>query len=359
MVSTRVMCFRWGVFEMNRQFIIINNRAYDAITGLPLDDMGLSDDTASQPSAVSPSARGIKTKSIHQSATQSSTTLSRRYTPRPAHTTNTPAHQPESTPANEESFAKINHFATKKPAPVTQHQQTPIQVDRPAQAHPVVERAKGKQIDFSAPRNKRLKQQQMTMQNSQIAGSPAKNSPKPARELKNEAIQRALSQEIDSQKTTSTKTRKKFFSGWSKVVPAGLAIMLLGGYLTYLSMPNISIRMASVQSGINAKYPNYQPNGYSLSGPIALKDGEVSMKFAYADGNQSYTLTQQKSNWDSSAVRQYVDSKNQNAIITQSNGLTIYTYDNNAAWVNGGVLYTLVGDAPLSNNQIQRIATSM
>ena len=344
---------------MNRQFIIINNRAYDAITGLPLDDMGLSDDTASQPSAVSPSARGIKTKSIHQSTTQSSTTLSRRYTPRPAHTTNTPAHQPESTPANEESFAKINHFATKKPAPVTQHQQTPIQVDRPAQAHPVIERAKGKQIDFSAPRNKRLKQQQMTMQNSQITGSPAKNSPKPARELKNEAIQRALSQEIDSQKTTSTKTRKKFFSGWSKVVPAGLAIMLLGGYLTYLSMPNISIRMASVQSGINAKYPNYQPNGYSLSGPIALKDGEVSMKFAYADGNQSYTLTQQKSNWDSSAVRQYVDSKNQNAIITQSNGLTIYTYDNNAAWVNGGVLYTLVGDAPLSNNQIQRIATSM
>lgn len=343
---------------MNKQFIIINNRAYDTITGLPIGNTQLSD-LEDQASTDPRPTRGIKTKSIHQSYTQSSTTLSRRHTPRPKYAIND--HQAVLKSIGSKDFAKINHFATQKSTPAIQPQQTPTQIDRPAQPHPIIERVKGKQIDFSAPRNKRFKQQKLAMQNTQESSLLSKNSPKPARELKNEAIHRVLQQDINSQKISSarSKSHKKFFSGWSKILPAGLAIMLLGGYLTFLSMPNISIRMASIQSGVNAKYPNYQPNGYTLSGPIALKNGEVSMKFAYADGNQSYTLTQQKSNWDSSAVRQYVDSKNQNAIITQSNGLTIYTYDNNAAWVNGGVLYTLEGDAPLSSNQIQRIATSM
>ena len=40
-------------------------------------------------------------------------------------------------------------------------------------------------------------------------------------------------------------------------------------------------------------------------------------------------------------------------------GLTIYTYGTDAAWVNGGVLYTVEGSANLSNEQIRRIATSL
>ena len=41
------------------------------------------------------------------------------------------------------------------------------------------------------------------------------------------------------------------------------------------------------------------------------------------------------------------------------NGLTIYTYGPNAAWVNDGILYTVSGDARLSTDQIERIAISM
>jgi hypothetical protein len=39
--------------------------------------------------------------------------------------------------------------------------------------------------------------------------------------------------------------------------------------------------------------------------------------------------------------------------------LTIYTYADNAAWVNNGVLYTIKANTTLSNDQIQRIATSL
>jgi hypothetical protein len=42
-----------------------------------------------------------------------------------------------------------------------------------------------------------------------------------------------------------------------------------------------------------------------------------------------------------------------------ANGLTIYTFGDKAAWVNGGVLHTIDSNTPLSNDQISRIASSM
>jgi hypothetical protein len=85
------------------------------------------------------------------------------------------------------------------------------------------------------------------------------------------------------------------------------------------------------------------------------------MKFAANAGPQSYTLAQTRSGWDSSAVlTNYVEPKTGSQYnTTTTNGLTIYTYDNAAAWVNAGILYTISGDAPLSSDQIQRIATSL
>jgi hypothetical protein len=56
----------------------------------------------------------------------------------------------------------------------------------------------------------------------------------------------------------------------------------------------------------------------------------------------------------------YVKEKaGDNYITYNERGLTIYTYNSNAAWVNNGVLYTIDGDAPLSSDQIRRIATSL
>ena len=143
------------------------------------------------------------------------------------------------------------------------------------------------------------------------------------------------------------------------IAGAMVALLAFGGYLTYLSMPNISIKMAAVQSGINAKYPGYKPDGYALNGPIKFKSGEVSMKYAYADGSSEYTLTQQKSNWDSAAVKEYFTEKSKSPTTTMVDGLTIYSSGKNAVWVNGGILYQITGSANLSNEQIQKIATSL
>jgi hypothetical protein len=179
--------------------------------------------------------------------------------------------------------------------------------------------------------------------------------------IKNEAIKEALQKAPAKKDTPHTHPKKKKWSRTFSVASASLAILLLGGYFTYLNMPSLSVRVAAAQAGVDASYPDYRPDGYGLSGPVAYTDGQVSMKFAANAGPQNYTIDQAKSGWDSSAVLDnYVKKKaGENYITYNERGLTIYTFDGNAAWVNGGILYTITGDAPLSSDQIRRIATSM
>jgi hypothetical protein len=187
------------------------------------------------------------------------------------------------------------------------------------------------------------------------------HAPKPSHIIKQETLQAALdnapSKTDKPAKTKRTRKTPRFVS----IASASLALLLLGGYFTYLNMPNLSVRVAAAQAGINASYPEYRPDGYSLRGPIGYNEGQVTMKFAANAGPQGYTISQTKSSWDSSALLEnYVKEKvgaNHNTVTER--GLTIYTFDNNAAWVNGGILYTINGDAPLSSDQIRRIAVSM
>lgn len=358
----------------SRNYVIINNRAYDPVTGLPVDSVDVASLQAPVVAPVAPPTqpqRGAGMSKIHR-ANQHSQTLSRRYVKRPL-----TLEASASSPAAQSMVAayspmSLQQFTVQKAQPVQKFGQ-PAQAqasqqrraDLPAQAHPVVQRATTKSIDIAAPQRQRVGLQQKQSldtrtQQTQQAPAQAKQL-KSAPALKNEAILEAMNREMAPVKKTRAK-KQRSSSKWARFMSlstASLAIVMLAGYFTYLNMPNLSLRMAAVQSGIDAKYPGYSPDGYALSGPIDFKDGEVSMRFAYADNVRKFTLTQQKSSWDSTAVRQYVDSRSQNAATTQIDGLTIYTYEGNAAWVNGGILYTLSGDAPLSNEQIQRIATSM
>ena len=119
--------------------------------------------------------------------------------------------------------------------------------------------------------------------------------------------------------------------------------------------------MAAAQAGIDASYPSYQPDGYKLYGPVAFSDGEVRMKFTANTGSTGFALTQSRSGWDSGALLEnYVKEKSNGDYTTsQEKGITVYSYQGSAAWVSGGILYTIDGDAPLSPHQIRKIATSV
>lgn len=186
---------------------------------------------------------------------------------------------------------------------------------------------------------------------------------KPSQVLKKEAIDKALSSAKTTKKHKLTKTRARRSRRTQRLgmLTGGLAVLLIGAYFTYLSMPALSVRVAASQAGINASYPGYHPDGYRLDGPVAYSPGQVSLQFASNGGGREFTLAQTNSNWDSSAVLEnYVQPKvGDEYSINRAGGLTIYTYGTDAAWVSGGILYTVSGNAPLSPQQISSIATSM
>lgn len=177
-----------------------------------------------------------------------------------------------------------------------------------------------------------------------------------AREIKHAAMGKALANAKPDTSSVKQPRRRAM-----NVAAASLGVLLIAGYFTYVNMPNLSVRVAAAQAGIDASYPEYRPVGYRLNGPIAYQQGQVSMKFASNSGPLAFALNQSKSSWDSSALlEKYVDPRSDGKYATYSDaGLTIYTYGTDAAWVNGGVLYTVEGTATLSNEQIRRIATSM
>jgi len=319
---------------MSEKTVSVKGTVYDKRTGMPLH-----------------LERGEQhTKNAQQvhHVLQKSKTLNRKYvkldkvepvhiqpTPQPivAHTIS--AHRPSVTPHVVTPVKGVTHF-TSTAAPVHHHK---VISDIGPAPHALAINASRK-----------------------LAKAPVQTLIKPSQIIKQEAIAKAMAKtpaKSDRQETPPSRHPKmKRFAG---LATASFAILMLGGYFTYLSMPSISTRVAASQAGIAASYPNYQPTGYSLSGAVAYQQGRVTMTFAANAGPSTYTLEQTKSGWDSSAVLDsYVKPKaGDNYETTTSNGLTIYTYDGSAAWVNRGIFYTISGDAPLSDDQIQRIATSL
>jgi len=326
----------------SKNYVVINGRAYNTVTGMVMDDIKIEKSEIEKEQSIS--KRGTSVSNIHAAHVQKSSTLNRRHVKMPQRTPL--AAKPQKARVDVKQHVAVKKFSTpivSKPAPQK------ITVNRPSETHPVTRRAQ--QRPLSVNTKLRKERQPLAMNNNPlVAVAPQKID---------EAIEKALSNEIISNKKARRRQKKGGALRWLNTFSVGFAVMLLGGYLTYLSMPNISIKMAAVQSGIDAKYPGYKPDGYALNGPIKFKSGEVSMKYAYADGSSGYTITQQKSGWNSSAVKEFFSEKHKNPNTTMIDGLTIYSGGKEAAWVNGGILYQISGDANLSSSQIEKIATSL
>jgi hypothetical protein len=183
---------------------------------------------------------------------------------------------------------------------------------------------------------------------------------KSAKTIKNEAITEAL-----SKTTKPKKQRNNFFIRNKKYVnifSICVAILIIAGGLIYMNINNISFHIASMQAGISATYPEYYPDGYSIDGPVSYSNGEVTINFRANTGDSKFVIKQSKSLFDESALKIQVDKdSNYQTSESQEGGLTIYTYNdnNNAEWVNGGILYSITGNAKLSSDQIRQIATNL
>ena len=141
------------------------------------------------------------------------------------------------------------------------------------------------------------------------------------------------------------------------------SILVIGGLaaFVYFNMPDISVRVAAMQTGIEASYPSSVPRGYSLSNVTSDKDGIVTIGFTNSEG-AAFNLTEEKSTWDSTALlNNYVKKTFPSDYATiREQGITIYYRGGNAAWVNGGMLYKInCTSGGLTKEQVRNIATSM
>lgn len=143
-------------------------------------------------------------------------------------------------------------------------------------------------------------------------------------------------------------------------VMAGIgAFLLVAGFIGYLNLPAMELRIASMRAGFHAQMPDYKPTGYALVGDIESGDGKIAMSFR--SGDSTYTITQEASDWNSTTLldQNTVDRGTPSQTI-QSKGRTIYIYDDTSAtWVNGGVRYEITGNATLDADELVALATSM
>lgn len=140
-----------------------------------------------------------------------------------------------------------------------------------------------------------------------------------------------------------------------------MVILLLAGYVAYLNIPSISLKVAANRAGFAASLPS-TPSGYRLNGPIAYSPGQVTINFKSNTDERRFSLVQQPTTWDSVALLEnHVTRQSEDYSTYQDRGLTIYIYDgNNAAWVNGGKMYIVQAkNASLTSNQILQMASSM
>jgi hypothetical protein len=127
-------------------------------------------------------------------------------------------------------------------------------------------------------------------------------------------------------------------------------------------MPDLSVQVASMQAGIDAKYPSFIPSGFQLSGVSTDKSGPIRLEFT-SSNNTSFTLTEEKSAWDSNALlNNYVKGAwGEDYAVVREQGITIYISNSDAAWVNGGICYKLASQSAdaLTKQQIKSIVTSL
>jgi hypothetical protein len=342
--------------------ITINGKSYDAITGKPVAEgqhiahkptgsqthrafndisgpprlhvtpvLGQPSRQHSEIKALAVHQKLQKSQTLHRAALKKPVPL-RQLTPTPITTeaNYAPPDEQQRSPAITK-FGPSHHATSQTSRITTPVAAAPAEVPR---VHPVVAKA--------------------------LASQPAP-APQSSKELKEALIRERLA-EAEPNVEHHAKHQRRITSQprMATILISSLALLLLAGYLTYINLPNISMRVAATRAGIAANYPNYNPDGYHFAGPITYQPGEVNITFRSNTNNRNFNITQKSSSWDSQAVLDnYVSKKTGTYLTYQERGLTVYSFGSHAAWVNGGLLYTIDGDAPLSSDQLLHIATSM
>jgi len=157
--------------------------------------------------------------------------------------------------------------------------------------------------------------------------------------------------------------RPGFLGRWRglKLLVALVIVLLIAGFVAWRELPQLSVRLAAARTHVEASVPSYKPTGYNLISPAAAQNGAVLLKYKAADSSQSFDISQKSSNMTSVSLAQTIVPAGSQIQTSQVAGNTVYIYgqNNDAAWVNNGVLYTISNHAKLSSDEIIKIVQGL
>lgn len=194
--------------------------------------------------------------------------------------------------------------------------------------------------------------------NSTTKSAAKISSAKKARQAKDRAIRQALKSSATINEQPEFKPKRTLRKVLLAITCSAASVAALALFVQF-SMPDITVRVAALQSGIEASYPAYIPRNYSLNNVVSDTN---SITMYFVSGDNSFELNEESSTWDSTALlNNYVKSTFSKEYVTlREQGITIYVDEGNAAWVNGGVLYKITcAGSPLTKEQIRNLATSL
>ncbi|MBQ6486270.1 hypothetical protein IJI76_00890 [Candidatus Saccharibacteria bacterium] len=202
-----------------------------------------------------------------------------------------------------------------------------------------------------------------------------KPTPASKKELKEESIaERVMLNEMKAakkEKRADKKSRKKTLKETRHLkkrsrkhvlfaLAASTACMIALGVLVKVNLPNISVKVAAVQTGVEATYPGYIPRDFSIN-DVYTDEETVIINFS-GPNDMKFSLAEEKSSWSSSSLlTNYVkNAYGSNYEVIREQGITIYVSASNASWVNKGVFYRITAtNGTLTKKQIKNIVTSL
>jgi hypothetical protein len=182
--------------------------------------------------------------------------------------------------------------------------------------------------------------------------------PRTTADLLERAIERSTSH-LEPPQKPAKRSRDRLKRNASIGAAIGLSVIVLGVIVTQ-NLANVRLQMASAKAGFNVSLPNYRPAGYGL-GQLDYNEGVAAVQFHSNSNDRHYTITQKRSEWNSTDLQNnFIAPSYARYQTVQAGGLTIYLYGNHSAtWVNSGVWYVIQSDGSLSDRQLIDLATSL
>jgi hypothetical protein len=353
--------------QKKRTTIAINGRLYDALTGA-LIKTEASPEPASPVKRIVPHTNGTSIDGVVAQAPKSAPPKAAKKVQKPhVHAAGPHSHRVHAQPKKSQT---LHRQTVRKPKPTPKH--TTLAKNQPA----LLAAAKtSKQIEREQRARRIAKSSAIAKFGPNPAASPAPQpvtsgattaqpaTPPPS--IKEQLIARGLAEAAttDSPKTSRAQRFSRWFSRTrnNTLVASSLATLLVVGYVTYLNVPRVALRVAAGRAGFEAELPSYNPSGFTFSGPVAYSPGSITLSYKANTDDRGYQITQKQTNWDSETLLDnYVEQETNLFSTYQERGLTVYIFDGSSAtWVNGGVWYTISGDSRLTSEQLLKIAASL